>query len=221
MLQVKDSLKNRLEEFFSIKLTMAIDVIVNNGQNLIKKKDNILVYGLNDYLKRILSDASKVHKKAYSLIYIIDKHHNPNTNQDIEFLSSLGVSISMTYISSISGVIAKASKIFMLAKSMLSNGNMLGEVGSSLIANVAFNYKKPVIIFCESFKFWDKIQIDSFHTPNVRVSEVAGLDLNKITLNYDITPSSMINMVVCELGMIPSSSVKVVIREYVNEDEEI
>jgi len=37
---------------------------------------------------------------------------------------------------------------------------------------------------------------------------------------YDITPANYINMVVCELGCIPPTSVPVVIREFSKEDIE-
>ena len=37
---------------------------------------------------------------------------------------------------------------------------------------------------------------------------------------YDITPANYINMVVCELGYIPPTSVPVVIREFSKEDIE-
>jgi translation initiation factor eIF-2B subunit delta len=40
-------------------------------------------------------------------------------------------------------------------------------------------------------------------------------------MQYDITPSNFINMVVCELGFIPPTSVPVVIREFSKEDIEI
>jgi translation initiation factor eIF-2B subunit delta len=38
---------------------------------------------------------------------------------------------------------------------------------------------------------------------------------------YDITPANFINMIVCELGYIPPTSVPVVIREFGQEDIEL
>ena len=116
---------------------------------------------------------------------------------------------------------------------MLSNGSFLGEVGNSLIANVACNFKKPVIVFCETFKFWDKILLDSFHEGNISfgleevwregkdLKDLKDLKVNRLELSYEVTSAKVLNMVVCELGYIPPTSVKVVIREYVGEEIEL
>jgi translation initiation factor 2B subunit (eIF-2B alpha/beta/delta family) len=50
---------------------------------------------------------------------------------------------------------------------MLSNGSLVGEVGTSLISCIANNFKKPVIVFSETYKFWDKIMMNSFQTGNM------------------------------------------------------
>ena len=38
--------------------------------------------------------------------------------------------------------------------------------------------------------------------------------LNLLNVAYDITPSKFINMIITEVGMMPASSVPVIIREY-------
>ena len=76
-----------------------------------------------------------------------------------------------SYINAISGIIEKVTKVFIKAKSMLSNGNLLGTVGTSLIACIAYNFKKPVISFCQTYKFWDKIMLNSFQVQNM-ITEV-------------------------------------------------
>ena len=91
---------------------------------------------------------------------------------EIEFLSKLGVNVVYTYLNGISGIINKVTKVFVKAKSMLSNGSLLGDVGTSLIACVANNFKKPVISFCETYKFWDKILMNSFQSNNMQVDTI-------------------------------------------------
>ncbi len=44
--------------------------------------------------------------------------------------------------------------------------------------------------------------------------------INNLNFLYDITPANYINMVVCELGYIPPTSVPVVLREFSKEDIE-
>ena len=46
------------------------------------------------------------------------------------------------------------------------------------------------------------------------IEEYKGDKLQRLELNYDITPAIYINMVVCEFGSIPPTSVPVLIREF-------
>lgn len=106
---------------------------------------------------------------------------------------------------------------------MLSNGNLLGSVGTSLICCIANHFKKPVIAFSETYKFWDKIQMNSIQVNNLNlVANNSNINIsnsyNNLHLLYDITPANFINMIVCELGSIPPTSVPVVIREFGQED---
>ncbi len=78
-----------------------------------------------------------------------------------------------SYVNAISGIIEKVSKVFIKAKSMLSNGNLLGTVGTSLISCIAYNFKKPVISFCQTYKFWDKIMLNSFQAKNMMTEVLA------------------------------------------------
>ena len=100
---------------------------------------------------------------------------------------------------------------------MLSNGNLQGQVGTSLLACIANNFKKPVIAFCHTFQFWDKIMLDSLQKNNFSrvqcVDQQDGTRYNRMELEYDITPATYINMVCCEFGYIPPTSVPVVMRE--------
>jgi len=45
---------------------------------------------------------------------------------------------------------------------MFSNGTMMSRVGSSLVAMMAHNQSIPVIVCCETYKFTERVQLDSF-----------------------------------------------------------
>ena len=92
--------------------------------------------------------------------------------KEVDFYSQLGISVTYTFINGISGVIDKVTKVFIKAKSMLSNGSLLGAVGTSLVSCIAYNFKKPVIAFSETFKFWDKIQMNSLQSNNLSVESI-------------------------------------------------
>jgi len=64
--------------------------------------------------------------------------------------------------------------------------------------------------------------MDPFQSTNTKVENVVenSASYNKLNMLYDITPSNYINMVVCEHGYIPPTSVPVVIREFEKEEVE-
>jgi len=65
---------------------------------------------------------------------------------------------------------------------MLSNGNLLGEVGTSMISCIASNFKKPVIAFSETYKFWDKMMMNSIQFNNIYVEHLDGAKKEVIIL---------------------------------------
>jgi translation initiation factor eIF-2B subunit delta len=145
--------------------------------------------------------------------------------KELEFFSNLGIEVTYTYLNGVSALISKVTKVFILARCMFSNGFLLGNNGASMIACLAYNFKKPVIAICETFKFSEKSQMDSYLYNNIIIEK----NQNKITNNnartnddsvnylimqYDLTPSNYINMIICELGYLPTTSVPVVLREF-------
>jgi translation initiation factor eIF-2B subunit delta len=211
-LDIKEALMNKLDEFINTKINTKDIIATNRGVNLIKENDCLLIYGKSKIYRSILTSA--VSKGIKFKVFYTDNRQETHIKSEIEFLSKLGVSVVYSYVNGISGIIDKVTKVFIKAKSMLSNGNLLGAVGTSLISCIAYNFKKPVIAFSETYKFWDKNLMNSFSADNFIIEN------NYLNLLYDITPANYINMVVCELGYIPPTSVPVVIREFGQEDIE-
>ena len=56
----------------------------------------------------------------------------------------------------------QVSKVFLGAHALLANGYVMSRVGTSLIAMVAKTFNVPVLVCCETYKFSDRVQTDSF-----------------------------------------------------------
>lgn len=83
------------------------------------------------------------------------------------------------------------------------------------LACVCNSYKIPFHVFCESFKFSENCQIDSLSMNELTEDAFAASgNYKQLSLMYDVTQSHHINMVVTEIGLIPPTSVKAVIREF-------
>jgi len=114
---------------------------------------------------------------------------------------------------------------------MLANGHVISRAGTAMIASMADSYHVPVIVCCETYKFCERVQLDSIcfnelGDPGALVHPEAERapkelkdwenvpNLKLLNLEYDVSPLTFITMVITEVGMIPPTSVPVVIREY-------
>ena len=52
--------------------------------------------------------------------------------------------------------------MFLGAHALLANGYVMSRVGTSQIALVAKAYNVPVLVCCETYKFCERVQTDSF-----------------------------------------------------------
>ena len=54
------------------------------------------------------------------------------------------------------------SKVFFGVHVLLANGYVKSRVGSSMVAMMAQAFNVPVLVCCETYKFCDRVQTDSF-----------------------------------------------------------
>lgn len=145
------------------------------------------------------------------------------------------------------------SKVFLGAHALLANGYVMSRVGTSQIALVAKAFNVPVLVCCETYKFCERVQTDSFVSNELGMTYItSGLwwckpktsrtyfyqsfsddpddlivtragkrqlehwqkvpSLGLLNLVYDVTPPDFVDIVITELGMIPCTSVPVVLR---------
>lgn len=64
-------------------------------------------------------------------------------------------------INATSYVMKEATKVFVGAYTMMANGNLLSRVGTGLIATIAQTYHVPFIVCCETYKFTERVQLES------------------------------------------------------------
>lgn len=51
--------------------------------------------------------------------------------------------------------------MFLGAATLLANGHLMSRAGTAMVAMVANAYNVPVIVCCETYKFCERVQIDS------------------------------------------------------------
>ncbi len=123
----------------------------------------------------------------------------------------------------------KVTKVFLGAYALVSNGQLISRAGTALVAMMGSSLNIPVLVCCESYKFADRARLDSIcfnelgnpdallsdsdDSPNL-LSWRHNKNLKLVNLSYDLTPMDFITGVISEFGLIPPTSVPVILNEF-------
>ncbi|KAL5013428.1 hypothetical protein ScPMuIL_007698 [Solemya velum] len=223
--EAKQQLYDCIENFFNEKIMLAAKAISLLACEKIADGDVIVVYSCSSLIRKVLSDAL-AQGKSFRVI-VVDGRPRLEAKEFLRRLVKDGIKCSYVLINAASYVMQEATKVLFGAHALLANGYVLSRVGSSLIALIAKSYNVPVLVCCETYKFCERVQTDSFvfnelDDPDYLVdigSKPAYLcdwrdysSLTLLNLIFDVTPPELISVVITELGLVPCTSVPVVLR---------
>ncbi|XP_020571847.1 translation initiation factor eIF-2B subunit delta-like isoform X2 [Phalaenopsis equestris] len=225
----KSILISDIDRFIYEKIVVADKVIINHALTKIRDGDVVLIYGHSTVVEMIILHALELGKQFH--IVVVDSRPKFEGQTLLRKLVMKGINCTYTHINAISYIMHDVTRVFLGASSVLSNGTVYARVGTACIAMVAHAFQVPVLICCEAYKFHERILLDSICSnelgdPDVIIKVHAETDLNPLrklvdngnlqllNLIYDATPSDYISMIVTEHGMIPPTSVPVIVREY-------
>ncbi|KAE9619919.1 hypothetical protein Lal_00040377 [Lupinus albus] len=227
--EAKISLQSDIERFISEKIILANKVIVKHAVTKIRDGDVLLTYGSSLAVEMLLLHAHELGKQF--CVVVVDSRPKLRGKLLLRRLLEKGLRCTYTHINAVSYVMHEVTRVFLGAASVLSNGTVYSSVGAASVAMVAHTFHVPVIICCEAYKFHERVQLNSIclnelGDPDV-ISHVSGradvnyLDgwadvenLQLLNLIYDATPSDYVSMLVTDYGMVPPTSVPVIVREY-------
>jgi len=225
--QAKRNLMQSIDKFIQEKIVLAgVAISETYARTKINDGDVILTYACSSLVLKILKDAYNAGKKFR--VVVVDSRPKFEGRECLRRLVKHGIRCSYVLISAISYVIKEVSKVFLGAHALLANGYVKSRVGSSMVAMMAQASNVPVLVCCETYKFCDRVQTDSFvsnelsdpddlvpltrETPDVLSDWREVNSLHLLNLVYDVTPPHFVSMVITEVGMIPCTSVPVVLR---------
>ncbi|KAG1138387.1 hypothetical protein G6F37_005311 [Rhizopus arrhizus] len=229
-----DEARTRLIEhighFIRERITMADKLIVQNGLQKIQDGDVILTYAKSSVVESLLLETKK--KGIDFKVIVVDSRPLFEGKHLLRRLVAAGIDCSYHLLSSVYVALKSVTKVIMGAHALLNNGAIYSRIGSSMVAMAASDKQIPVMICCETYKFVNRTQVDSFvlnelgnpdDLVNVQAKEQEASilsswreqpDLRLLNLLYDVTPSKFISLVVTEVGLIPCTSAPVIWREY-------
>ncbi|XP_064002541.1 translation initiation factor eIF2B subunit delta [Pogoniulus pusillus] len=224
--EAKEKLQDTIDKYLREKILLAAEAISRSAFEKINDNDVILVYGCSSLVNRTLCDAHAKKGRAFRVI-VVDSRPRLEGRETLRRLVRKGLHCTYVMINAISYVLPEVSKVLLGAHALLANGSVMSRVGTSQIALVSKAYNVPVLVCCETYKFCERVQTDSFVSnelddPDDLIvlrkgqAQLGGWAENKslrlLNLVYDVTPPDLVDLVITDLGMIPCTSVPVVLR---------
>ncbi|KAF8423356.1 initiation factor 2 subunit family-domain-containing protein [Tirmania nivea] len=231
----KELLLEKIDNYIREKITIADQAIVATAVEKIVDGDVIVTFAKSNIVQMVLAEAHR--KKIKFRVVVVDSRPLMEGAQMCQALSEFGIDCTYTLIHALSYAIRDATKVYLGAHAMLSNGHLYSRVGTAALAMYAKEFEIPVIVCCESIKFTDKVGLDSIVTNELalpddltnlsitRYQPIVGKlskwrdipNLNILNIMYDVTPAENITLVITEYGSLPPSSVPVVHRLSTNQ----
>ncbi|KAJ3363140.1 hypothetical protein GGF32_004710 [Allomyces javanicus] len=227
----KQHLLDRIDEYIHERITMAIESLAQHGVAKIKDGDVILTYGHSSTVRHLLVKAHTLGRRFR--VIVVDARPRREGRRMAQALLDAGITTTYVLVNALGYVIREASKVILGAHGLLGNGALMSRAGTAQVALLASHLNLPVIATCETYKFSLSIHLDSvvfneLADPDELVPQSRGTSADKLPLStwretpnlkvlnllYDVTPPEFITVVITEVGLMPTTSVPVVIREY-------
>eukprot|EP01130_Rhizamoeba_saxonica_P015892 TRINITY_DN7229_c0_g1_i1.p1 TRINITY_DN7229_c0_g1~~TRINITY_DN7229_c0_g1_i1.p1 ORF type:complete len:403 (-),score=94.31 TRINITY_DN7229_c0_g1_i1:56-1123(-) len=206
------------------KIEQADALITQYGAEKIYDGDVILTYACSYVVEQIIVGANADGKKFR--VVIVDSGPKYEGKTLLKKLLPLGIECSYVFIGAISYILPEVTKVLIGANTVASNGAVVSRSGSAIVAMMAHARHTPVMVACETYKFHERVHLDSIcynevEEPNTSQDNDKPIPSNKnlkcLSLAYDVIPGDYVSVVVTEVGLIPPTSVPVfVLRDLEN-----
>ena len=233
--EARDFMIAVIDNYLRNRIELSDQLIAQHGcTKILDRGDVILVFAHSTVVGETLIRAHCEEKKRFRVV-VVDSRPFLEGRKMLQKLVDAGIDCTYLHLNSIGHVMKEVTKVFLGAHGLFSNGALLSRVGTATIALLAKNANKPVIVCCETLKFSDHLQMDSIvyneiGDPDALITSALKNCTNQngqvlknwrnhpnlklLNVLYDVTPPEFISLVISEVGLIPVTSIPVVLREY-------
>ncbi|PVH99451.1 IF-2B-domain-containing protein [Periconia macrospinosa] len=155
----KRDLLEEIDMFIRERVTAADKLIRELAVTKILPGDVILTYASSSIVEQTLLQAH--HAGINFSVIVVDSKPLFEGRTLARKLANAGIKVRYFLITGASHAIKDASKVFLGAHAMMSNGRLYSRVGTALVSMLANAQSLPVIVLCESVKFTEKVALDS------------------------------------------------------------
>ena len=179
-------------------------------------------------------------KKSPFFVWVVDTAPLWEGRRMVQELQRMKIACGYCTLNALSFVMdqKQVTKVFLGASALMTNGSVFGRAGTAGVALMAQDAHIPVLVCCETYKISNRVpQLESITYNELGNPESLVLasssaspeegdassstlanwkqvpNLKLLNLLYDVTPSDFVSGVVTEVGIIPPSSVAVLLRE--------
>jgi translation initiation factor eIF-2B subunit delta len=219
----------------------------NGSNNKASPPQVILTYGNSEAIAAIFLRMAQTTDTVAFRVIVVDSRPLLEGKHMLRKLRIAGIDCTYILLNALTYAMRDVTKVYLGASALMSDGGVLGRVGTACVALSAHMHNIPVLVCCESYKISNRVQLESITgnelgdpaqvaiTSTVHVGsednesyansssatkkmnvlknwlEIDNLRL--LNLLYDLTPSDFVSGIVTELGIIPPTSVAVLLRE--------
>jgi len=142
----------------NIELAAKQIAITANGK--IKDGEVILTYGCSSLILQVLARAKQSGRQFR--VVVADGRPRYEGVEMARRLTAVGIVVHYAQVTTLPYVMPEVTKVFLGAHAVLANGSVMSRVGSSQVALIAHACHVPVLVCCETYKFSERVQTDSF-----------------------------------------------------------
>ena len=218
--EARNELRKFVATFAQDKISAAQHVLAGMAADKINDGDIILTYARSSSVEQTLKLAASSGKK-FSVV-VADSSPLYEGKALLNELLGAGIPCEYMLFNSLETGMNLANKVMLGAAAVMSNGAVLSRAGTAACALSASLAHVPVIVCSETYKFHERVQLDSIMNNELADPESIcggwslGLStgssskcmLNKLNIVYDLTASDFINVVITEVGALPPTSVR-------------
>lgn len=166
-------------------------------------------------------------------VIVVDSRPLLEGQEMLRYLRKLNIECSYCLLSAVTYVLKDVTKVLLGASSLSSDGSVFGRVGTAVIAMAAHHQHIPVLFFSETYKisyrvFTESITSNEIGDPDEVIIPIRASnkneesksdaapstdDVKRLNLLYDLTPAEFVSGIVTELGIVPPTSIAVLLRE--------
>ncbi|KAG0715882.1 Translation initiation factor eIF-2B subunit delta [Chionoecetes opilio] len=227
--QAKDELRGDIDVYVEENIVLASSTIASHATSLIHN-DVLLTFGYSALVCDVVEAVVKAGGKVS--VVVADYSQPPSGATMVQCLERLGVTTYYRLVTDLSHIMSKVTKVVVEAEAVMMNGAVQAMCGTACLALAAATHHKPFIVLCQTYKFCnmdltDSLVVNELGDANSMVSCASqnhcGVladwrdtqNLNVVRLVYDVTPASLVTVLVTEQSVLPTSAVPVIIhRKY-------